>query len=127
MQILIILLSGLIIGFIAESIFRSLKNKKTVIPSPYSIIMYGLTGPFLYFIYNFKIHMIFKIFSIICFTTGLEFLVGYLLKKYKNTILWDYSKHKFNYQGLICLRFSIYWLFMALGYYYFILPLLINL
>jgi uncharacterized protein len=125
-QILIILISGLLIGFLAEFIFRSLKNKKIIIPSPYSIIMYGLTGPFLYFLYHLKINMLLKIISINIFTTSLEFLVGYWLKNYKKIILWNYSKHKFNYKGIICLRFSIYWLLMALGYYYFILPALLK-
>lgn len=126
MQLLIILISGLIIGFVAELTFRSLKNKKIIIPNFYSLILYTLTALFLYAIYELKIIFFIKIILIVIFTTGLEFLLGYWLKKYKNIILWEYFRHRFNYQGLICPLFSFYWLLLSLGYYYFILPALLK-
>ena len=38
-----------------------------------------------------------------------EYIVGVLLEKIFNTKYWDYSNHKFNFQGRICLTNSIYW------------------
>ena len=41
--------------------------------------------------------------------TCVEFISGYLLLKIFNEKYWDYSKLKFNFKGLITLKFSIYW------------------
>lgn len=38
-----------------------------------------------------------------------EYIVGVLLEKIFHTRYWDYSDHKFNIQGRICLNNSIYW------------------
>ena len=40
--------------------------------------------------------------------------------------LWDYSKEKFNYKGIICLRFSIIWAILGAIYYFCIHPYIIN-
>ena len=38
-----------------------------------------------------------------------EYIVGVLLEKVFKTKYWDYSRFKFNFQGRICLKNSIYW------------------
>ena len=38
-----------------------------------------------------------------------EHIVGVLLEKIFHTKYWDYSEHKFNIQGRICLSNSLYW------------------
>jgi uncharacterized membrane protein len=41
--------------------------------------------------------------------TLIEYLSGYVLKKYFGKVYWDYSRLKYNFQGLICAKFSVYW------------------
>ena len=41
--------------------------------------------------------------------TLLEYIAGLIFIKRMKIKLWDYSNEKFNVQGIICLRFSIYW------------------
>jgi len=125
-RLLIILITGLIGGFILEFIFKSVKTRKLARPKFANLQMYGLTALFLYFLYILNINIIFKILLMIIFTTAIEFITGFILLKYKNTRLWDYSKHKFNYKGIICPLFSFFWLMVSLIFYYLVLPFLLN-
>ena len=127
MKILFVLLSSLFISFLLELVYRFFRHKKVIIPSPCSLTMYVLTGLLLYGFYFLKINIFYKIILIFVFTTGMEFMVGYLCKKYKSLDLWNYSNRRFNYRGLICLRFSIYWLLISLLYYFIVIPFLIKL
>ena len=47
--------------------------------------------------------------------TVIEFITGVLMRNYFNKDYWDYSEVRFNYKGIICLGFSIYW--MALSFF----------
>ncbi|NMC26735.1 MAG: hypothetical protein GYA42_01150 [Syntrophomonadaceae bacterium] len=42
-------------------------------------------------------------------TSALEYATGFVLEKIFHEKWWDYSNRRFNLQGRICLRFSIYW------------------
>ncbi len=126
LRLLIILITGLVGGFILEFVFRSIRIKKIVKPKFASLQMYGLTALFLYFLYIINIHIIFKVLLIIVFTTVIELITGFILLKYKNTRLWDYSKQKFNYRGIVCLLFSFFWLIISLSFYYLVLPALLK-
>ncbi|MBS5335400.1 MAG: putative ABC transporter permease [Anaerovoracaceae bacterium] len=54
--------------------------------------------------------------------TAMEYLAGLIFIKGMKVKLWDYSKEKFNLQGIICLRFSIYWAILGAVYYFLIHP-----
>ena len=58
--------------------------------------------------------------TLIEYIAGVIFIVGMKVK------LWDYSKEKFNYKGIICLRFSIIWAILGALYYFCIHPYIIN-
>ena len=58
--------------------------------------------------------------TLIEYIAGVIFIVGMKVK------LWDYSKEKFNYKGIICLRFSIIWAILGAIYYFCIHPYIIN-
>lgn len=45
--------------------------------------------------------------------TVLEFLTGLLVNKHLGWEVWDYSDRAFNFMGQICLRNSIYWIFLS--------------
>lgn len=122
-KIFINLIFGLLIGCTLEFIYRSLSEKRIVLPRIINIQMYGLTGIFLVFVYYLNINLIYKITMIFIFPTIVEFLTGYLYLKIKKIWLWNYSNFKFNFMGLICLQFSIAWFVVGILYYFLILPL----
>ncbi|OQY40076.1 MAG: hypothetical protein B6229_02460 [Spirochaetaceae bacterium 4572_7] len=41
--------------------------------------------------------------------TILELLTGEFFLRFYSLRLWDYTNNRFNYKGLVCPRFSIYW------------------
>lgn len=51
------------------------------------------------------------IFILLCaiVPTSVEYLTGKIMRSYFNRDYWDYSKCRFSIDGIICLRFSIYW------------------
>lgn len=51
-----------------------------------------------------------------------EYIVGVLLEKVFKTKYWDYSDHKINFQGRICLTNSIAWGFLGVGFINYINP-----
>lgn len=54
--------------------------------------------------------------------TIIELIAGELFIIRRHLKLWDYSQLKFNYKGIICLRFSFYWALLGAVYYFFIHP-----
>lgn len=84
-----------------------------------SIIMYCLMG---------KMQGdIFGVFVISVITlTFWEYIVGVFLEKVFKTKYWDYSEHKINFQGRICLTNSIAWGFLGVGFINFIHPFLMS-
>ncbi|AEF80749.1 putative ABC transporter permease [Leadbettera azotonutricia] len=106
------------IGWIIEVIYRSCKEKRPVNPG-------FLSGPFLP-IYGFGAVIITAVnveaktlspvlgWAITLISpTVLEYFGGWIMEKFFNMKLWDYHKQRFNLQGRICLRFSIYWAALA--------------
>lgn len=45
--------------------------------------------------------------------SAVEYASGYLLQRLFHKQWWDYSGHRFQLQGHICLRFSVYWLVLS--------------
>lgn len=127
MKIVINLFIGFMIGFILELIYRSSESKKLIFPKFINYQMYGLTGAFLILVYYLNISLIIKLILMFIFPTLVEFLTGYLYLKIKGIYLWNYSKEPLNFNGLICLKFSLVWFIVAIAYYYTILPLIISL
>ena len=59
--------------------------------------------------------------ALVIFTVW-EYLVAIVLEKLFKTKYWDYSELKFNFQGRICLKNSIYWGILGVGLIYIIHP-----
>jgi len=113
---------GLIVGLVLEFVYRSLECKRLVKPKLIDAQMYALIGAFLALLSFFEMPLVYKLILIFIVPTLVEFLTGYLDLKLKKVRLWDYSEERFNFMGLICLRFSLYWFLFSLIYYYFLLP-----
>ncbi len=77
---------------------------------------------FLYLLSFLYLPIAYLVIVIAVITSGLEFIIGYAYLKFKNVMLWDYSKEFMNFKGLICLKFSILWVILSLIYYYLIIP-----
>ncbi|WP_207655769.1 putative ABC transporter permease [Vallitalea okinawensis] len=56
-------------------------------------------------------------------TSLLELITGDIMQRVFNKRWWDYSQEKFNVKGHICLRFSLIWGILALGFIQIIHPL----
>lgn len=100
------------LGWCLESIYKTIIVRKPV----NSGFLYGLFCPMygigaVIMLLAAKIsNNIFIIFlmAVVIFTVW-EYLVAVILEKLFKTKYWDYSNIKFNFQGRICLKNSIYW------------------
>ena len=114
------------LGWIMESIFRSFCEKKIIntgfLIGPVCPI-YGIGSVIIIaFMGNMQGKIIETFFlSIVVFTLW-EYFVGVFLEKVFNTKYWDYSDHKINFQGRICLTNSIAWGFLGVGFINIIHP-----
>lgn len=102
-----------VLGWIMESIIRSVIEKKIIntgfLKGPVCPI-YGIGAIImLLFLEKFQDNIIALFFISIVVLTGWEYLVGVLLEKLFHTKYWDYSHQKFNFQGRICLTNSLFW------------------
>ncbi len=52
--------------------------------------------------------------------TALEYIVGLISLKYMQVRLWDYSNNRGNIQGIICPKFSFFWVLLSAVYYFFV-------
>ena len=118
------------LGWIMESVFRSICEKKLIntgfLKGPFCPI-YGIGAIIMILILNsFKSNMIVLFIISMLVLTIWEYIVGYLLEKIFKTKYWDYSDHKFNFQGRICLTNSIYWGILGVAFVKYIHPFIQN-
>lgn len=121
----LIFLSCSIIGWVIELIYRRYfgENKKFINPGflfgPY-LPIYGFGGIVLYILSNFQIDNVSRFFLIAGAMTLIEYIGGYIILKYYKVRLWDYRNEKFNYQGLICFKYSLFWGILGEIFYIFL-------
>ncbi len=58
--------------------------------------------------------------------TVIEYAAGLIFIKGMKVRLWDYSRERFNFQGIICLKFSLAWGVLGCFYYFVINPYVID-
>ena len=141
--ILFLFFLGSIIGWVLEVIFNKFNDvinpeHKWINPGflqgPY-LPIYGFGVVILYCISLFEkslpfdniwftVIFIFVISSVIM--TLLELLGGLFFLKFFKMCLWNYSKEKLNYKGIICIRFTILWGIASVIYYFLINPFIVN-
>lgn len=72
--------------------------------------MYGVTISVLIYTYSvLKVEGLLLIFCFIVVPTTVEYISGYVLKRLFYKEYWNYKGIKSNFQGIICLKFSLYW------------------
>jgi len=109
-----------ILGWIIEVAYRSVNNGSLIKPGflkgPY-LPLYGfgglliLAGHLLLASYSLPVRALFYFVVL----NGLEFATGVVVEKIFHIRLWDYSDHRFNIGGHVCLRFAMYWMLLATG------------
>lgn len=101
------------LGWVMESVFRSFCERKLIntgfLRGPFCPI-YGIgSSIMILFFRDLKDKPILIFILAITILTLWEYIVGAILEKLFHTKYWDYSDHKFNFQGRICLTNSICW------------------
>ena len=114
------------LGWVMESVFRSIIEKKLIntgfLRGPFCPI-YGIGAIImLIFLERFQDKPILLFFISIIILTAWEYVVGVFLEKLFHTKYWDYSDHKYNFQGRICLTNSICWGFLGVVFVKIIHP-----
>ena len=114
------------LGWIMESIFRSFCEKKIIntgfLIGPMCPI-YGIVSIIMITCMGWLQGRVVELFIIsVVILTFWEYIVGVLLEKVFQTKYWDYSNHKFNFQGRICLTNSILWGCLGVGFINIIHP-----
>ncbi len=102
-----------VLGWVMESIFRSICERKVIntgfLKGPFCPI-YGIGANIMFlFLEGFENRPIILFFIAIIVLTAWEYVVGVFLEKVFHTKYWDYSDHKINFQGRICLTNSFFW------------------
>ena len=114
------------IGWILESVSKSILQKKVInsgfLYGPFCYI-YGIGALIMLFafkpIHNNYVLLFFV--SIVVMSTW-EVIVGIFLEKVFKTKYWDYSENKFNFKGYICLKNSICWGVLTIAFINFVHP-----
>ena len=119
-----------IVGWIIEGIYSYITTgrfkKNGFLKGPYKP-MYGIAFTLLILINEyFNLNIIFTIVLYIAIPTVVEFISGYLLLEIFNEKYWDYSNLKYNYKGLITLKFSIYWALLSYIGITYVSPMITN-
>lgn len=114
-----------------ESIFRSIMEKKIIntgfLKGPICPI-YGIGAIIMFtFLQSLENNIVLLFLVSIIILTLWEYIVGVMLEKIFHTRYWDYSDHKFNIQGRICLSNSIYWGVLGVVFVKYIHPNIQNL
>ena len=131
LEIIIYFITYSFLGWVMESIFRSISERKIIntgfLKGPFCPI-YGVGAIImLLFLKRFADNLaVLFIVSVVVLTIW-EYLVGVLLEKLFHTKYWDYSKNKFNFQGRICLMNSIFWGILGVVFVKYIHPAIENL
>lgn len=129
LELIFIFLIYSFIGWVLEVTSVAIKEGKFVnrgITSGPLCPIYGLCSIIILLISR-DIKSVFGIFiASIIYGTFIEFLVGKLLEKINKAKWWDYSNKKFNFDGYICLEYSILWGILGVLLVNFINPILIT-
>ena len=113
-------------GWVLESVSKSIMQRKLVnsgfLIGPICPI-YGLGAIIMILCLNPLKEMPVLLFISAFFILSVwEYVVGVILEKLFKTKYWDYSHLKFNIQGRVCLKNSIYWGVLGLVFICFINP-----
>lgn len=114
------------LGWCLESVYKTILEKRFVnsgfLYGPLCPI-YGFGAVIMILIFGLLPQNVFIIFlSSMILLTIWEYIVGVILEKLFKTKYWDYSNVKFNINGRVCLKNSIYWGILGVVFIFIIHP-----
>src|SRR3989344_2915640 len=121
-----------LLGWILEVLYALVTKKKLInrgfLFGPY-LPIFGFGIVLLYILFSLNINIFLKILFGGFLVTLIELFTGLFFINFYNLRLWDYSNEFLNFKGIICLKYSIYWILLISLLYRFLLRplnLLIN-
>lgn len=113
-------------GWLLESVYKTILQRKLVnsgfLNGPFCPI-YGIGALIMILVLGeFKNNIILLFIMAFIILSIWEYIVGFLLEKIFKTKYWDYSRLKFNINGRVCLKNSIYWGILGVLFIDFINP-----
>lgn len=124
------------LGFLLETVFRSLAERKVYISRGFLTKgfcpLYGVCGILIIEIFTLcELSIYNPLLALICATAGsivvvtlLEYISGRMLDRVFHYKLWDYSAYPLNLHSYICLEFSLLWGIVALLLVNFVHPVI---
>lgn len=114
LQYLYLFMIGALAGWILEVVWRRVMSARSwvnpgFLDGPY-LPLYGFAVVLLYLLSSLDLPLWARLPLYLGTTTALELLVGEILLNYYQVRLWNYSEEFLNFHGLICPRYSLYWL-----------------
>lgn len=114
------------LGWCIETIYKTILEKKFInsgfLHGPFCPI-YGFGAVIMILLLEQLPNNIFIIFIVnTILLTIWEYIVGVLLEKIFKTKYWDYSNLKFNINGRVCLKNSIYWGVLGVIFHFIVHP-----
>lgn len=105
------------IGWIIENIFSYYIHghfqKDGFLKGPFKP-MYAIAMAWILELYSVLPNIMFLIIISFIIPTSVEYITGFLMRRFFYKDYWDYSKEKYNYEGIICLRFSLIWVLLSI-------------
>lgn len=118
-----------ILGYLMESLYVSILERKWIssglLKGPY-IPLYGIGATILIKISPFLENPILCFFIGGIVATTLEYIASIYIEKVFHCKCWDYSQHRFNYQGRICLFYFLVWCILSTLLINYIHPFIIS-
>ncbi len=128
-KFILIFLIGAFVGYLIELFYRNVIYSEHFNPGflkgPY-LPIYGFGVITLYLISSINMNIYLRALIFVSTLTLLELVTGLIFTKHFNVKLWDYSENSMNYKGIICVRYSLYWVILSLLFYYYVYPIVNN-
>lgn len=119
---------GSVLGSLIEGIYCLIRHRRwethtVTMWGPFCIV-YGLGAVVLYTgaVLFEKIHIVWQFLLFSAITTLIEYICGMILKYGLHMKAWDYSNNRFNVQGIICLKMTVFWGFLGVIFAYTCVP-----
>lgn len=119
------------LGWLMETALAAVRKRRLLnrgfLNAPFSPV-YGLAAVlFAIFLPELRSAPFFLFLGGMILATGLELVTGLLLERVSHQKWWDYSEEPWNFNGHICLKYSLVWGLLALLCVFFLNPLLVTL
>ncbi|MBQ9673895.1 MAG: putative ABC transporter permease [Ruminococcus sp.] len=136
---------GSVVGWLVELLYRHFVSNPKVngkrkwvnpgfLTGPY-LPLYGFSSCILYLLSGLDSYIsidnsvlriiVLLVMMAICITV-IEYIAGMIFIKRMKIMLWDYSRNRFNIQGIICPLYSFFWLLLGAFYYFAVYPYFIT-